>query len=60
MQAVSVAGNAFAPALSHMEPSLAEAMEEHSRASSFRDSAFALGAVGGGALALVYLLRPRR
>lgn len=60
MNLVAGATHAFAPALSGLEPTREEAMEEYARARTYRRDAFFLGVVGGGALGLLFLLGRRR
>lgn len=59
MQFASGAGDAFAPALKSLEPTLAEAAEEHRRAESHRDSAWVLRGSDGVALVLIVLATRR-
>ena len=54
------ASQAFAPATSALDPTTDEAIEEHRRAKSYRDSAPLIGVVVGGAVGLSLLaLRAR-
>jgi predicted trehalose synthase len=57
MQFASGAGDAFAPALTSLEPTLAEAAEEHRRAKSYRESAWLLGGAAGIAVGLLVFAR---
>lgn len=54
------ASQAFAPAISFLDPTPDEAIEEYRRAKSYRSSAPALGFVAGGAIGLaLFMLRGR-
>jgi hypothetical protein len=60
MQLVGHAGPVFAPGASSLEPTFAEAAEEHARARRYRDSAVPLGLLLGLAGGLVVGLLRRR